>query len=338
MEVWGNETGALVAASFFKSPGRKNDAGETLVPALMPEQPTHTNASAVANIANNRKFQFNFTLHSIKQANIMATFNSAFNRAVKWRFAAVIFIFAAAMAFADSANAGQNKNFAQRAETEFHRAQTELQTKTNDSTVAWQFARACYDFADFSGNDNQRAALANQGIDVCRQLIARDPKIAAAHYYLAMNLGQLARTKSVGALKLVKQMESEFKTALELNDHFDFGGSARSLGLLYRDAPGWPMSIGSKRKAKTYLEQSLKIAPDFPENHLNLAESDLKWREGDAAKQELDALDALWPQAQKSFTGEKWERDWAGWTARRAAARKKLADISASAKSPRDGK
>jgi len=36
---------------------------------------------------------------------------------------------------------------------------------------------------------------------------ARSENFAAAHYYLAMNLGQLARTKSVGALKLVKQME-----------------------------------------------------------------------------------------------------------------------------------
>jgi tetratricopeptide (TPR) repeat protein len=263
----------------------------------------------------------------------MATFNSSICGMAKWRFAAIIFIFVTGVVFGDDAH---NKIFVQRAEIEFHRAQTEFQAKTNDYAAAWQFARACYDFADFAKDDKTRAALANEGIDACQKLLAHDSKIAEAHYYLAMNLGQLARTKSVGALKLVKQMENEFKTALELNDHFDFGGAARALGLLYRDAPGWPMSIGSKRKAKTYLEQALKIAPDFPENYLTIAESDLKWRENDAAKKELDALDTLWPDAQKSFTGEIWERDWDDWTARREGARKKLDEISSPAKSPRN--
>jgi len=66
VEVWGNETGVLVAASFLKSPGRKNDAGETLVPVLMPEQPAPKKISAAADIASNGKFQFNLTLHQYK--------------------------------------------------------------------------------------------------------------------------------------------------------------------------------------------------------------------------------------------------------------------------------
>ncbi len=77
-----------------------------------------------------------------------------------------------------------------------------------------------------------------------------NPNSAPAHYYLAMNLGQLARTEFLGALKLVREMEREFKTAAELDAQFDFAGPERSLGLLYRDAPGWPVSIGSKRKAR----------------------------------------------------------------------------------------
>ncbi len=54
--------GALVCGvSFLKSPGRKNDAGETDVPALIPPQPATKNGSGSNRIANHNSFQFNLT-------------------------------------------------------------------------------------------------------------------------------------------------------------------------------------------------------------------------------------------------------------------------------------
>jgi hypothetical protein len=148
-----------------------------------------------------------------------------------------------------------------------------------------------------------------------------------------MNLGQLARTEFVGALKIVREMEREFKTALTWDEQFDYGGPARNLGLLYRDAPEWP-SIGSKRKARDNLERAARTAPAYPENILNLVESYLKWDEIKSAGQELEILDALWPPAEKEFTGQRWEQSWADWSQRRTAARKKLNEISASQGKP----
>jgi len=260
----------------------------------------------------------------------MATFNSEHGRTAKWKFAAAIFLFAATVAVL--ANDVQNKIFAGRAEVEFHRAQRQFQSNTNNPETAWQFARACFDFADFATNKTERAAIANQGIAACRQLIARGTNAAAAHYYLGMDLGQLARTKSLGALKIIREMEGEFKTVAELDKQFDYAGAERNLGLLYRDAPGWPTSLGSRRKARDFLERAAALAPDYPENLLNLAESYLKWNEREDSKQELNALDALWPTAQKKFIGEKWGQSWDDWSTRRDAARKRLDEISASAK------
>jgi tetratricopeptide (TPR) repeat protein len=255
---------------------------------------------------------------------------------MKCRLAAVIFPFATAGLLL--AGEDQNKIFAARAEAEFHRAQARFQSATTDSTNAWQFARACYDLADFATNDTQRAAIAIQGIAACRQIIAHEPKSAPAHYYLGMDLGQLARTELIGALKLVKEMEREFKTATGLDAHFDYAGPERNLGLLYREAPGWPTSIGSKRKARTFLEQAAKLAPDYPENILNLAESCLNWKEPDHAKLELNVLDSLWPKAQTSFTGAQWEQSWADWTMRRDDARKKIGAVPEPAKSPKNSR
>ena len=250
-------------------------------------------------------------------------------------FAALCCLFA--FAAAASAQTTTNPVYAARAEKAFRQAQTQLAAATNHA-AAWQFARACFDWAEFATNDTQRAAIANRGIAAARDLLAREPNSAPGHFYLAMNYGQLARAEapSLAAYRLVKQIEHEFKTAADLDKSFDYAGAERSLGLLYRDAPGWPFSIGNRRKARDNLELAAKLAPDYPENHLTLAESFLLWHEADNAKSELAALDVLWPAAQKNLTGEAWEQSWGDWSARRAADRKKLDELAAPAKSPRN--
>jgi hypothetical protein len=264
----------------------------------------------------------------------MAILNRKIRGATRGRLVAAIFLSAAVgMVFAGEP---RDPVFAGRAGAEFRRAQTRFQTNTNDPAAAWQFARACFDFADFATNDTERATLAIQGVAACRQLLAQQTKSAPGHYYLGMNLGQLARTELLGALKLVKQMEVEFKTADSLDAHFDYAGPARCLGLLYRDAPGWPTSIGSRHKAREWLEQAVQLAPDYPENHLNLVESRLQWNDRAGAKNELKTLDALWPSARTNLTGEAWEPGWNDWSARRDAIRRQLDEPAAPLKPPKN--
>ncbi len=241
---------------------------------------------------------------------------------MRWKFTTGIFILAAGIMFASEEQTKISTAFAKK---EFERAQIQFQSDKNNPTNAWQLARATFDYANFATNDTQRAALANQGIAACRPLVAREPKLAAGHYYLAMNLGQLARTEYLGALALVKEMEPEFQKAGELDPLLDHAGPERNLGLLYRDAPGWPVSIGNPSKAQPLLRQAVKLAPDFPENYLHLIESYLKWNETDDAKKELHALDAIWPAARTNLTGDKWVQSWDNWFTRRDAARKQLA-------------
>jgi len=256
----------------------------------------------------------------------MATANSKTQLPAGWRFITALLMFVAGMMLADEA---QRKLFTAHASAEFEQAQARFQADAANPTNAWQFARAAFDFAEFATSDAQRAALAEQGIAACRLAVAREPKSAAAHYYLAMNLGQLARTKFLGALKLVKEMEREFKMAGELDPRFDYAGPERNLGLLYRDAPGWPASIGNKRTARYYSEQATKFVPEYPANHLNLAESYLIWDERAEAKRALEALDAVWPAARTNLTGEAWAASWDDWSTRRDAARKKIKETPA---------
>lgn len=213
--------------------------------------------------------------------------------------------------------------FAARDEQAFLQAQKRFSSHPGDTQAACDLGRATYDWAELATNSDQRAAIARAGIAACRQLIERDPKSAPGHYYLGMDYGELAAAEapSLQAYKLIREIEHEFKTANDLDEKFDFGGPPRCLGLLYRDAPGWPISIGNNRKAREFLDRAAELAPDFPENQMNLVESAILWHEAPDAEKAWQKLNALWPAARTNLSGLAWEQSWDDWTKRYAAAR-----------------
>src|SRR5258708_5200185 len=167
-----------------------------------------------------------------------------------------------------------------------------------DPQAAWKFARATFGLAEFATNKHERAEIAQQGIEACRAVRGAGTNGAALRYYLAMNLGQLARTRGMGGLKIVPEMEREFTLAQSLDEHFDYGGPDRNLGLLYRDAPSIG-SIGSRSKSRAHLRRAVQLAPDYPENRLNLVETLWKWGDRRDARAELTALEEMWEGAKK---------------------------------------
>jgi len=201
------------------------------------------------------------------------------------------------------------------AESEFQAKQKAYETSRTNSDLACQFARACFDRAEFATSDTQRAELAQLGIKAAREVLRHEPKNMQAHYNLGLNLGQLARTKSLGALSIVDEMEKEFTAARAMDEKYDFAGPDRTLGMLYYEAPS-TISIGNRSKAKTHLQRAVELAPEFPENRLSLAEARLQWRDRDGARKELDALDAGLTKARAQFTGDAWAAAWFDWDQR----------------------
>jgi tetratricopeptide (TPR) repeat protein len=195
-------------------------------------------------------------------------------------------------------------------------ARQRYEANPEDDQAAWQLGRACFDRAEFSRDSAERAKLANEGMAACRKVIARQSKLAAGHYYLAMNLAQLARTKLWGALSILSQMESGWNDALTLDEKMDYAGPDRYLGLLYRDAPGWPISLGDNKKARQHLARAVELSPNYPENYLNLIESDFTWHDNAAAASAMEKLRPLLPAARKEFAGEYWEESWKDWNQR----------------------
>jgi hypothetical protein len=222
--------------------------------------------------------------------------------------------------------------FAPRYEALFRQAQAAYQAQPTNAEAAWKYARACYDRSEFATNETQRAALGKLGIAAARSAIALRPQTAPAYYYLGITLGVLAdATRTLGGLKLVSEMEQSFKKARELDAAFDFAGPDRCLGLLYRDAPGWPISLGSRSKAGQHLEQARQRAGDYPENQLNLLVAWLKWGEQARVAAELDSVEKLLAQARTKLNGEEWALSWSDWNRVWGEIKTKLAGANRSA-------
>lgn len=212
--------------------------------------------------------------------------------------------------------AAPSETFVAYAEKEYRAGLAKHEAEPNNVEATVQFARATFDRAEFAANSTERAQLAEPAIDACEHMLIANDNNAALHYYLAMNLGELARTKGIGALKLVRQMEKEFARAAELNSDLDYAGPDRNLGELYLEAPGWPTSIGNRSKARQHLMRAVQLAPDYPDNHLSLIEYYVKTGDDSGAQREAKTYFELLPKARERFTGEEWASSWADWDAR----------------------
>lgn len=242
----------------------------------------------------------------------------------------VMALFASINLFAADTNqitaspASLNADRASRARAALEQARSLYESGSNHVEASWQFARACFDTASVTSKNAERAAIAEQGIAASREALKQATNVAAVHYYLGMDLGQLADTKrNLAGLRIVKEMEREFEAARNLDEKFDNAGPDRNLGLLYEQAPAI-ISIGSRSKARLHLRQAVELAPAYPENGLNLIEGYLKWGDYSDARHELDAMQKSWSESQKQFNSDTWTASWSDWEKRLAKAREKL--------------
>lgn len=219
--------------------------------------------------------------------------------------------------FASDGNPADQDQFRAHAQQILAAAQKRYAAEPTNSVAAWQVGRACFELVTVLTEPKEMEKIINEGIAASRASVALDPTSAAGHYYLAITVGKLADLKrNLAAYGMVKEVEREFHKARELDERFCHAGPDRSLGLLYHQAPGWPMSVGSRSKARKHLERAAELAPGFPENRLTLAEAYLKWHDKKLLARELEALEKLWPAARTNLAGADWAADWSDWQPR----------------------
>jgi hypothetical protein len=204
----------------------------------------------------------------------------------------------------------------------FEEARSRSQRDPTDPQAANQLGQAAFEFAEWATNRAERAEIAAQGMAACRAALALSNS-ASAHYYLGLDMGEMARTKGLGALKLVSAMCREFEAARLLDERIHFAGPDRNLGQIYRDAPSI-ISVGDRAQAEQHLRRAVRVAPLFPDNHLELIEGFIKWDQLDNGRKQIQALEAAWPEARAQLTGPAWAASWADWEKQFAEFKKKI--------------
>lgn len=226
--------------------------------------------------------------------------------------------------FTASAWAAEEPDFTAEAKVAYEAARTAYSTNSSSVEAAIDLTRTAFDYADLAPNDTIRENVANNGIATAKSVIATNTNSVAAHYYLALNIGQLARTKMLGALKLLIDMERELNLVIFLDPKFDYAGGHRTIGVLYLEAPGWPTSVGDKKKARFHLEQAVQLAPEFPDNHVCYLEALVKWKEWKLATEKLGDYRGIEQKAKEKFTGPDWAYEWHDWTRREKVIQQKI--------------
>ena len=201
----------------------------------------------------------------------------------------------------------------QRLEGLYRTNRTRLDATPSDTQALLQFSRACFDLAEFATNNANRASLAEAGTGADRLALTQAPTNGLAHYYLGLNLGQLARTRYLSGLKLVGQMEAAWLKAIALDARCDHAGPHRLLGLLYQGAPGWPVSVGNRKAARVQFAKATEVAPDYPDNWLCRIEALIEWDDLKTARQLLPQASPVLAQTAQHFAGAEWawqRQDW----------------------------
>lgn len=101
--------------------------------------------------------------------------------------------------------------------------------------------------------------LANQAA----KLVEDNPQSAEVLIWQGIVLSTYAGAKGgLGALSLVKQARKSLEAALAIDENALEGSAHTSLGSLYYQVPGWPLSFGDDDEAKRHLQEALRINPN----------------------------------------------------------------------------
>jgi hypothetical protein len=195
---------------------------------------------------------------------------------------------------------------AQRLTQRLEEMRARLVAAPSDAAAALDVSRACFALAEFATQATQRASLAEEGMAAARMVLAATPTNANAQIALGQNLGQLARTRTLGALKLVPQMEAAWLAAVAADPRAQYAAPHRLLGLLYNAAPSWPISVGNHALARTNFAQAVALAPEYPDNWLVYLEACLGWEDLKTARTLVPKTTVAMAQARQRFAGPDW--------------------------------
>lgn len=180
----------------------------------------------------------------------------------------------------------------------------------------WKAARTCAWLAEYSPDDVERERMAKTGITYANTALKLQPDGREGLFYHAVLAGFLGDLDNSYGLDAVKKIEESMTKLIEADFDIAGGGPWRVYGVLQIRAPGPPVSVGSLRNGRKNLQLALDKAPEWPENHLYMAEAEFMWaKERDKPEFAQQAKDRLnqWLLGEEATAPEGYEFEFEHW-------------------------
>lgn len=126
----------------------------------------------------------------------------------------------------------------------------------------WQSAQQRWAEIQYRLPPDQQSAAMQAVIDELDAELSTQPKQVEALIWRGIAEATLAGYQGgLGALSLLRDARRDLEAAIAIDERALNGAAHTSLGSLYYQVPGWPISFGSNSKAEAELKKGLAIAP-----------------------------------------------------------------------------
>lgn len=171
--------------------------------------------------------------------------------------------------------------------------------------TAVRLGKSYYWLGSHSAEDVQ-TALFQKGIDWSKKAIELNPKSAGGYFWLGVNNGKYGESRGIlKSLFLVGPIKEAMQQVISIDPAYEHGGAYRVLGRMYYKLPGF--AGGGVDKSIANLKKSLEYAPNVSTTHVFLAESYIKQKDYQSAKNELNFVlkAAVIPGLEPEFQADK---------------------------------
>ena len=162
-----------------------------------------------------------------------------------------------------------------------------LTTRPDQYEWQWRLARAHYAIATTLPQNNIHhfelcISYSSKAIDL-------QPDSAISYFYRGLCRGKQGETKGIWAsLGIIGPFKEDMEKAVSLNPAVNHAGPHRALGKLYLELPF--ILGGDLGKSSFHLKEAVRLAPDYAENHLGLAQVLIKKNNSTEARETLNKV------------------------------------------------
>lgn len=183
-------------------------------------------------------------------------------------------------------------------------------------------------FAGIKEKDSGTAKdLAVKGMDLGDKCVAASPEKPGCYYWRAVNTGLYHKVHVVGYQRGIKRMIDDCNKVIELDPSYDNAGAYRILGQIYTQLPQTGGTAESVTRdlplAEKNLREAVRLAPDYPENYLALAETLLDEEKTSEAQSALSNAKHLAVRFRNDISYDDWRISMKGLEKKIAKAAKK---------------